>query len=337
MLRSQRSILVVLVVLVAVVFRVTDTNPAVAQTQTIGAWKATAEPAMDGFAPEWQSMAPVFLPATAQQVTPPIGGGAVQRIAVRALHWDDRLYVMMEWNDPSADRFSDGYQAFTDAAAIQFPAIAGSEVPAICMGQADQAVNIWQWRADHEQDAPGLPPDAYVDLYPSTDDLYFPARAAGNPLSTEVDRTPGHNLVAGGFGTLTTTDNGGLEAHGEHLGQRWAVVFSRPLQPTGDLEPEFDPAQTVDVAFAVWDGAQMERDGIKSVSTFTQVAITSDQPPRRSVAAIGDWPAFTPPMGPLGVGLVIVIAALVAMVTGVAWIMIRHALRHARNPGRSHA
>lgn len=337
MRRSQRSMIVMLVLLVAVAFRVTDTNPAVAQTQTIGAWQATSQPAMDGFAPEWQSMAPVFLPATAQQVSPPIGGGAVQRIAVRAMHWDDRLYMMMEWTDPSADHTSDGHHAFTDAAAIQFPAIAGSEVPAICMGQADQAVNIWQWRADHEVSAPGLPPDAYVDLYPYTDDLYFPARAAGNPLSAVTDRSPGHNLVAGGFGTLTPTDNGGLEAHGEHLGGRWTVVFSRPLQPVGELEPEFDPSQAIDVAFAVWDGAQMERDGIKSVSTFTQVAITADEPPRRSVGAIGDWPAFTPPMGALGVGLVIVVIALIAMVTGIAWILIRHALRHARTAGHSDA
>ena len=84
---------------------------------------------------------------------------------------------------------------FTDAAAIQFPAEAGSEVPFICMGQADQAVNIWQWRGD-QQLPPSAPVDGgYVDLYPFEDDLYYTARQAGNPLS-QTDRLPVQNLVA---------------------------------------------------------------------------------------------------------------------------------------------
>lgn len=326
---APRWALLLSVILVAVLFRLADINPAMAQTQRIGAWRVSSQPVMDGFSPEWQSIVPVFLPATAQQVTPPMGGGMVERVAVRAVHWEDRLYVMLEWDDATSDQVSDGYEAFTDAAAIQFPAIAGSEVPYICMGQADQAVNIWQWRADHESERPGLPENGYVDLYPSTDDLYFPARAAGNPLAGPP--SPAQNLVAGGFGTLTASENGGLEGHGVHQGSQWAVVFSRPFQPAGDLQPEFASAQPIDVAFAVWDGSRMERDGIKSVSAFTQLAITSDSPPRRSVGATGDWPAYTLPSGVLGVGLTVVIFLLILTIAAWAWLPMRHALRHERD------
>ena len=325
---SPRWALLLSVILVAVLFRFTDTNPAMAQTQRIGAWRVSSQPVMDGFAPEWQSIVPVFIPATAQQVTPPMGGGMVERIAVRAVHWEDRLYIMLEWNDATSDLLSDGHEVFTDSAAIQFPAIAGSEVPYICMGQADQAVNIWQWRADHQTEQPGLPENGYVDLYPSTDDLYFPARAAGNSLA---DRSPAQNLVAGGFGTLTASENGGLEGHGVHHGNQWAVVFSRPFQSTGDLQPDFAPSELIDVAFAVWDGSRMERDGIKSVSAFTQLSITSDAAPRRSVGATGDWPAYSPPPGLLGIGLTVVVLLLIATIAAWAWLPMRHALRHAQD------
>jgi len=316
----SRLAVVLSLVLVAVVLRVTDANPAIAQTQTIGAWRVSSEPVRDGSAPEWQSIVPIFVPTTAQQVTPPMGGGTVERVAVRAVHWEGRLYVMLEWADHTPDYVTDRYEAFSDAAAIEFPAEAGSAVPFVCMGQADQAVNIWQWRSDQQQDAPTLPADGYVDLYPSTDDLYFPARAAGNPLS-QGDRTPVQNLVAGGFGTLTATDNGELLGHGLHSDGRWMVVYTRPFEPSGELQPTFGGEQPIDVAFAVWDGSKGERDGIKSVSAFTQMTITSEGPPRRSVAASDDWPAYTPPNPLVGV-TVGFFAVLLIMAAGV-WVYLR--------------
>jgi hypothetical protein len=327
--RLSRWSLVLSVILVAVLLRVTDINPAMAQTQRIGAWAVSSEPSLDGSSPEWQSIIPVFLPATAQQVTPPMGGGAIERLSVRAVHWEDRLFVMLEWVDLTPDHFSDRVEAFTDSAAIQFPAVAGSAVPYICMGQADQAVNIWHWRSDQERERPGLPTNGYVDLYPSTDDIYFPARAAANPLSQSNGRTAVQNLVAGGFGTLTATNNGGLEGRGVHVGSRWSVVFSRAFESSGGLQPNFSTAAPVDVSFAVWDGSRQERDGIKSVSTFTQLTITPEDPPRRSVAASDDWPSFTPSKGTAGV--FIVGALLLLAGTGGAWIWmtLRQALRRA--------
>ena len=315
-------------VLVAIVLRVTDANPAMAQTQTIGAWSVSSQPVMDGSAPEWQSIIPVFLPTTAQQVTPPMGGGTVERVAVRAVHWEDRLYVMLEWADPTADYVSDRYEAFTDAAAIQFPAEAGSEVPFICMGQADQAVNIWHWRSDQQHDAPSMPVDGYVDLYPSTDDIYFPARVSGNPLSQQ-DRSPVNNLVAGGFGTLTATDNGDLQGHGVYSGGRWTVVYSRPFEPSGELQPAFGGDQPIDVAFAIWDGSKHERDGIKSVSAFTQLAVTPEDPPRKAVAATDNWPAYTPP-NPMLVVSIGFIGVLLIVVAGV-WVYLSRGMKESHD------
>lgn len=308
----------------AALLRVTDANPAMAQTQRIGAWHVDSQPVMDGFAPEWQSIVPIFLPTTSQQVAPPMGGGATERVAVRAVHWEDRLYVMLEWADGTADWASARAEDFTDAVAVQFPAEAASTVPAICMGQADQAVNIWQWRADLAHEAPGLPEDAYVDSYQFTDDLYFPAREAGNPIA-QLERPGASNLLAGGFGTLEATDFGGLEGEGRHLDGRWAVVFSRPLMSQGVMQPDFDGASAMDVAVAVWDGSQDERNGIKSVSAFTQLTVTPEDPPRRAVPAVGDWPAYTPSSPMILVGSAFLLIVLIGM-TGV-WMYWKRAQR----------
>lgn len=306
---SKLAIFLVLVISAALL-RVTDANPAIAQTQRIGAWQVDSQPLMDGFAPEWQSIVPVFLPTTSQQVSPPMGGGSIERVAVRAVHWEDQLYVMLEWADNTADTESARAEDFTDAVAVQFPAEAASTVPAICMGQADQAVSIWQWRADQAHEAPDLPEDAYVDSYQFTDDLYFPAREAGNPLA-QLERPGATNLLAGGFGTLEATEFGGLEGEGRHFDGRWAVVFSRPLMSQGDMQPDFDGTSATDVAVAVWDGSQDERNGIKSVSAFTQLTITPEEPPRRAVSAIDDWPAYAP-SNPL----VLVVAGFLVVVLG---------------------
>lgn len=295
----HRSAVLVGLVIVAAAFQINDVNPAMAQTKRINAWRVTSEPIMDGSAPDWQSIVPAYLPTTAQQVTPPMGGGRVETVAVRAVHWEERLYVMLEWADPIPNYRSDRFEAFTDAAAIQFPAEAGSGVPAICMGQADGGVNIWQWRSDLSEALPTLPDGAYVDLYPFTDDLYYTARQAGNPLS-QVDRPSVMNLVAGGFGTLEAVDLGTLEGNGVYDDGRWKVVFSRPFLPVGDSQPEFDGETIVDVAIAVWDGEHGERNGIKSVSTFAELKVTSEKAPRLSVPAHGDWPAYTPANSPLG-------------------------------------
>lgn len=293
--------------LVAALLRVADANPAIAQTQAIGAWRVSAAPVMDGSAPEWQSILPVFLPTTSQQVAPPMGGGAIERVAVRAVHYEDVLYLMLEWSDTTPDEVSDRHETFGDSAAVQFPAEAGSEVPAICMGQADQAVNIWQWRADQQSELPTLPESGYVDSYPSTEDLFFPAREAGNPLAQSQGRAAVQSLLAGGFGTLEIADQGGLSGHAVHEGGRWMVVFSRPFASDTEMQPSFDGSTSIDVAFAIWDGSKQERDGIKSVSAFTRLQITPEEAPRRAVAATNDWPAYSPsnPMVPITIGFTV--------------------------------
>lgn len=300
----MRAILL-LATLVALVLRMAEANPAVAQTSVVGAWRLSADPGLDGTTDTWQSIPPVWVAMTPQNVAAPMGGGEVARVAVRAAHYEDRLFVMLEWVDPSPDSATFRVEDYADAAAIQFPAEAGTAVPTLCMGQADQAVNIWQWRAGSDGQSE-IPENGYVDLYPSDDDIYFPARSAGNPVALGARV---QNLLAGGFGTLTPSDAQVVDGAGTYRAGTWSVVFSRDLVSPGALQPSFDTSTRIDTAFAVWDGASDHRDGIKSVSSFVQLQPTSEIPPYESSAR-----------GSMGViGLVAVAGALLAVVGVMAW------------------
>ncbi|HEU5319206.1 MAG TPA: ethylbenzene dehydrogenase-related protein, partial [Methylomirabilota bacterium] len=85
--------------------------------------------------------------------------------------------------------------------------------------------------------------------------------------------TPVENLVAAGFGTLTTADEQRVAGEGLWQSGRWYVLFSREM---GESMKEYAPLEagsTTNVAFAVWDGAAGERDGLKSVSQFADLKI----------------------------------------------------------------
>ena len=94
------------------------------------------------------------------------------------------------------------------------------------MGDSVNAVNVWHWRAD------GL---------------------------TE-------NLVAKGFGTSTVVPFDGLKSAAVRTDSGWEVVLTRILKVKPDEGASLSGKGTMPVAFAAWDGANQERDGLKAVT-----------------------------------------------------------------------
>lgn len=94
------------------------------------------------------------------------------------------------------------------------------------MGDPKGTVNIWQWRAD--------------------------------------DRT--ENLLAQGFGTATRVPFEGLKSAAVRTDSGWAVVLARSLHVKPDEGANLPGKGTMPVAFAVWDGENQERDGLKAVT-----------------------------------------------------------------------
>lgn len=117
------------------------------------------------------------------------------------------------------------FEKFADSAAVQF-AINGKDTTSFMMGSADSPVNIWYWNAAKEQT---------------------------------------QNLAAGGFGTLSPTDQQVVQSGDSYQNNYWSVVFSRAKAITGDYQIDLSKS-SVDVIFAVWQGATKQRDGLKATS-----------------------------------------------------------------------
>lgn len=316
MTASARSAAVLALALaVAAALTVTGTRLAGSATTTITALRTSETvPLRDPFDAFWDEVPRVEIPLSAQQIVPPKGGRGFT-MGARAVHDGENLYIAVDWADASADRSVDAPQDFTDAVAVQFPAVPGQAVPAFCMGDPNATVNIWQWKAAWQADVRrgfqgGIRtryPNAEVDLYPFRgEEVFYPGRAVGNPFSAIDRTTPVDNLVAGGFGTLTADPEPLVDGWGAWRNGGWRVVFSRPMQVGREGSVELGVGVT-DMAFAVWDGAAEERDGMKSVANFVTLHIADEAEAERP-----GWPAWPLPF----IAFLTVWALVVVMVAG---------------------
>ena len=261
----RRLTMLVIVMAIAFTLQLLGANPAVSQSPTLTAHRVDENPGLDPSADVWRTAPAAELSLTSFGGVPGLDGPPL--LKTQAVHSDGMLYVHMSWKDDTPDNHQLSVDEFTDAAAVEFPAQAASSVPALCMGQADGGVNIWHWRASNEAGLPDsiedLSSTGYVDRYPSTDDLYFPAREAGNPVALSH---PVQDLVAVGFGTLTPATDQAVQGSASWENGRWSVVFARELSHEASEHVNLGEGASADIAFAVWDGEQDQRDGIKSVS-----------------------------------------------------------------------
>ena len=284
----------------ALLLTLSGTRLASSQVATITVFRTGgAVPAREPWNAFWDKVPLIDIPLSAQQTTPPMGG---HRWTMRAgaIHDAGNLYIVTEWADPAADRSVGAQQDFTDAVAVQFPAVAGTTVPALCMGDPSATVNIWQWRAAWQADihrgyqggVRTTHPDTVSDLYPFHDeDVFHPGRHAGNPFSLLQRSSPVDNLVAAGFGTLTSDPLPAVSGWGQWRDGAWRVVFSRPLVVGREGNVDLTVPGVTDVAFAVWDGGAGERDGMKSVAAFVRLDLDrtplGEEPPSSAWTILG--------------------------------------------------
>ncbi len=137
----------------------------------------------------------------------------------------ERVWIRLRWRDESRDR-ENAYERFSDAVALQF-ALQEASRTSYMMGSPDAPVNIWHWRAS-------------------------------------TDRA--ENLAAGGFGSLTRLSRQEVAAastYADESVREWSIVFSRRLETQEVDEVVFGPGATVPLAFAIWQGAEGQRDGHK--------------------------------------------------------------------------
>jgi hypothetical protein len=207
----------------------------------------------------------------------------VDLVTVEALHDGKEIAFRLGWRDAVADDLP-GIGRFHDAAAVQLPALAGDTPPAIAMGGPGAPVHILQWKASWQRDLGGR--TSVHDLYPrvvrdiSPDELlgaensarYYTARAVRNPVSAERRRSAVEEIVAEGFGSVTTLERQTARGAGVYESGAWSVALGFPLDRGPELA-RLEPGSTWPVAFALWLGSQGNRGGRKHFADWIQCEV----------------------------------------------------------------
>lgn len=207
--------------------------PALAQDQAVIQAGRAAIAAGDPDHPAWDAApASVVKLETAFPGHPSISGTAVaQQVEVKALRGAAGLAIRLEWSDAAADTQKTQH-GFADGIAIQFPRDGKTDTTPY-MGGAGRSVNIWYWNA------------------------------AQNTSGGAAE-----NLWADGFGTLTRLPTQDVKASGRHADGKWRVAFFRAFRSSEPRAVKLSATSggRQPLAFAVWDGANDERDGFKAVT-----------------------------------------------------------------------
>lgn len=241
---------------------------------------------LDPRSSEWEKAPSVTIPLSSQIIfTPratitPLGRSSVRQVEVKSLNNGKQIAIRLEWPDLT----NNGHQIledtpyFKDAAAIQFPAPGGKGQPYFGMGNEGSAVNIWQWRSDLENDQAlrSIPlGDSYAGDSTSNigrnwyDGLWKPL----GPPKDKERKSPVEDLIAVGFSTLSLQDSQDVMGKGVYGSGNWSVVYLRDMETKDKEDAVLKKGATVPIAFAIWDGSNEERDGLKSISTWHDLKI----------------------------------------------------------------
>ncbi|KAB2919185.1 MAG: c-type cytochrome [Dechloromonas sp.] len=226
--------------------------------------------------PFWETLDPVRVPLN--PLWPETN--LVPAVAVSAVHDGNRVAILCTWRDPIANGAPVRVQDFQDAVALQFSL--NGTTPFIGMGDKDNPVNLWQWKAGWQQergepraDVDTVYVSMHSDLYFQSDALHRTAEAAGNLLAQPAHASPIEDGNARGFGTFASQPASGQNVVGRGIWRdsHWSVVFVRELQSPEAADVQFAVGKAVPVAFAVWDGQNRDRNGRKVVSNWHQLVL----------------------------------------------------------------
>jgi len=204
----------------------------------------------------------------------------VPAVAVTALHDGRRVAILLQWRDDIANGAPVRVEDFQDAVALQF-SLKGT-TPFLGMGDANNPVNIWMWKAGWQQEANGdrqdvntVHPSMHVDKYFETRALYRTAEAAGNLQARSEIISPVEDANARGFGTFKSQPASSQNVGGKGIWRdgHWNVLVTRELKSKDADDVKFAPGKSVPVAFAVWNGQQRDRNGRKVISNWYKLIL----------------------------------------------------------------
>lgn len=242
----------------------------VIRVQLVG--KLPTDP-MDAY---WESLDPVRVPLNPLWPEP----NQVYAVAISAVTDGRKLAVLLQWRDELPQNAAIRVQDFQDAAALQF-SLSGN-YGFLGMGDAQNPVNLWQWKAgwqaEIEQGHPADEHDTYqsmhVDTYFQPERQFATAASAGNVIS-QPHKSPIEDANARGFGSFKSQpiEQQNVSGKGVWNAGFWNVAFIRDLKSKDADDVKFFAGKSVPVAFAIWNGEQHDRNGRKMVSNWYQLVL----------------------------------------------------------------
>lgn len=155
--------------------------------------------------------------------------GRVKHVEVQSVHDEATIFFRLSWQDEAKNLEVTDNNQFPDGCGILLP-LDGGDPPLQEMGGPGAPVNAWFWRADFGDQA--------------------------------------RNVVAEGLGTTRTTARSPLRARSAYADGVWHVVLARALavpEQSGEVA-QFAPGSPTRIGFAVWEGGNGERGGLKAFS-----------------------------------------------------------------------
>jgi hypothetical protein len=232
----------------------------------------------------WIGIGPVAVALLPQQMVPPmLAEGSIREVRLRALHDGRDIAFHLAWEDDAADDVN-AMDRFTDAVAVQLPLVDDGTTP-VLMGAAGKPVHILHWKASWDReirDGPRQVRDAFpyaVNELPPERVLgeegarvVYPARYVGNLAASRDRASSVEELVAEGFGTLTTHERQRASGRGVLEHGRWRVVIRLPM--AGDAgQVTLEPGAVHSFALAAWDGGRSNRGARKHWSDWRQLHV----------------------------------------------------------------
>ncbi|KJR40023.1 nitrate reductase gamma subunit [Candidatus Magnetoovum chiemensis] len=279
--------------LILIIFLFVFSNTVAAKSVVLLAKKVEGDLPADPNDKMWEDANVLEVPLSAQVMEiPRLYDVTVKSIRIKALHNSRTIAFKVEWNDDTQDSILD-VGRFSDSLALEFPSMKVAEKPIFSMGDAQNSVNIWYWKANwmNEETADSKEykeikaEDGSKSYDPSwktfnyaTVDGFNPARQVDNPVSSPR-KFPFENLVANGFGTARNMDKTKeqlITGDGKWETGLWKVVFKREFSAPSEFDVDFKEGAVTPIAFAVWNGADMNRGGKKHVSTWYYVGVETD-------------------------------------------------------------
>ncbi len=198
-----------------------------------------------------------------------------KKAKVAALYNGTDIAFMVKWEDKTLD-VQQGYKTdvYPDGFAIQFAEDYShpEALPYIGMGSEGRPVVIHLQKAVREFYEPNGHGNVYYQMNRNQTELFGKELAAFDKKvksigSNDYERT----FVSEGFRSMTEIKDGSNKSYARlgRSGDYWKGTLARPMKD-GYVNLH---AGAIPVAFAVWDGEKMSRDGLKHLSSWVSVKL----------------------------------------------------------------